>query len=103
MKNLTLSALVLALPLVATQAHAATATDFVFACQSALNWNKKQCECAAGKATKELTPRGVEFEVATFRGNQAEITRLRSEMAPEELIQAITFMMRTGKVCVSAG
>ncbi|MCG6872957.1 MAG: hypothetical protein LJE84_11755 [Gammaproteobacteria bacterium] len=99
MKYRTLSALVMALPLVATSAFAATATDFVFACQASLNWTKHQCECAAGKATKELTPRGVDFEVASFRGNQAEIAQLRAEMTPAEISQAATFMTHAGKAC----
>ena len=84
---------------VAIGARAASEEDFVAGCLASLNWNKAMCECAAKKAKKELTPRGFDFQVASFRKDDAETARLRTQMDIKEAVATGTFMMHAGKAC----
>ena len=68
------------------------------ACVSSSDLDAALCDCIAGKASDELSPRAVEFLVASMRGDD-RAAELRAELPLQEAIGAGTFITSAPARC----
>lgn len=76
-----------------------TVGDFVEACLSSSNLPRPICECAAKKASKELSRDGFAFLVASLKRDEAKTTALRSKLEVSEMMATGMFMARAPAQC----
>ncbi len=85
--------------LLALYAYAADLNNFVLACKNNTDMSQEMCECSAGKAQNELSESGFNFVVSALNKDDAETTKLRSQMPANELLPAATFLLRAPRDC----
>ncbi len=74
--------------------------DVAIACEENSTSPEGLCDCV-GERSAELTEDQRAFYVAAMNKNDAETTRLRGVLSPNELIDVATFMRVSPMECVS--
>ncbi|HFC54113.1 MAG TPA: hypothetical protein ENJ43_06735 [Gammaproteobacteria bacterium] len=72
---------------------------FVEACLESGNLSRAVCECTSRKASRELTPAGFEFLVATLRKEKDKTLELRRKLEQKEVVAAGKFMSHGPDMC----
>lgn len=84
---------------ISVPANAATGSDFVAACLESTNFEESVCECMAAKAEKRLSPKSLDFLVASFQKDDEAASRLRAELSFSEFLASGTFMAHAPAEC----
>lgn len=75
--------------------------EMVDACNEAVNWSEKSCECMADKAKEDLSADGQRLLYASLTEDQELAEKLAREMTLEEATQAGMFMVSAGLSCAT--
>jgi hypothetical protein len=76
-----------------------TPADVQAACATLQNMPEAICACIAERSANELSADQRAFYVAALNGDDAETARLRTSMAPQALIGAVTFIRTSPADC----
>ena len=93
--NLITVALVFSLP----ACGAGETSDFVEACLASSNMQRPLCECLAEKASRELSPTGVELLIAGMQNDDEKAEKLRGQLEMPELMETGMFMVNAPAAC----
>ncbi|HHQ13533.1 MAG TPA: hypothetical protein ENK16_00750 [Chromatiales bacterium] len=74
-------------------------SDFVDACLASSNMQRPMCECLADKASRELSPTGVELLIAGMQSDDEKAEKLRSQLEMPELMKTGMFMVNAPSEC----
>ncbi len=72
---------------------------FMSACLASGDLSRPVCECTANKATRELSPAGFDFLVATLKKDKEKSLALRRKLEQSELSTAGMFMSSGPDIC----
>jgi hypothetical protein len=91
-----------AMSLAACGGAAVDGSDIAAACEKSTNMGPAICDCLGRKANQDLSGDERAFVVAALTENEAETTRLRSELSLESAMKAGMFMTNVGSCAVAS-
>jgi hypothetical protein len=72
---------------------------FVAACMESTDLSKTACECAERQAREDLSPKAIDFMIATMEKRDERARELREELTLGDMARAGTWMVTAGARC----